>query len=42
MDTAETEQIAIVTLSDLCRIKIGQAREQWISYAATYARTLIH
>ena len=42
MDSAETEQIAITTLADLCRLKIVQAREHWIGYAAKYAATLIH
>jgi hypothetical protein len=42
MDSAETEQIAITALADLCRLKIPQARELWIRYAATYAETLIH
>ena len=41
-DTAETEQIAITTLADLCRLKVGQAREHWIGYAAKYAASLIH
>ena len=41
-DTAETEQIAITTLADLCRLKIVQAREHWIGYAAKYAASLIH
>ena len=42
MDSAETEQIAITALADLCRLKIVQAREHWIGYAAKYAATLIH
>ena len=42
MDSAETEQIAITALADLCRLKIVQAREHWIGYAAKYAETLIH
>ena len=41
-DTAETEQIAITTLADICMLRITQARELWIRYAATYAETLIH
>jgi len=42
MDSAETEQIAITALADLCRLKIGQAREHWIGYAAKYAASLVH
>lgn len=34
-DSSETEQVAIATLAELCRLKLSKARELWIRYAAT-------
>lgn len=33
--SSETEQVAIAALAELCRLKLSQARELWIRYAAT-------